>query len=98
MNPKNISVIVVIAMNVLAGFSQADINQKLNRLDLESAGLKDIIEQFGEPEKYLWGKETFQKTNLPSVYIASYPNGLRFVLNNRLISEIRHEGPTGYRF
>ena len=80
------------------GFSQTDINQKLERLDFETSGLKEIIELFGKPKSYNWNNQTYQKSNLPSVYIASYPNGLQFVLSKGKINEVRHEGPTGYRF
>jgi len=98
MNRKTTLYIVFIIILASVGFSQTDINQKLKRLNLKTAELKDVIKLFGEPEKYLWGQEIFQKNHLPAVYIASYPNGLQFLLNNGKISEIRHEGPTGYLF
>ncbi len=98
MNRKITVVLIMVIVPMSAGFFQTDINQKLEQLDLKSASIKEVIELFGEPEKYLWGQKTFQKKNLPAVYIAYYPKGLQFVLNNGKISEIRHEGPTGYRF
>ena len=98
MNPKKVFFITLAIFSASAGFAQTDINQKLERLDLKTAGLDAIIELFGEPEKYIWGQNEYQKEQLPEVYLAVYPNGLRFVMNGGAISEIRHEGPTGYRF
>ena len=98
MNCGIISFLVMIITTVSIGFSQADINQKLERLDLKTAKLNDVIKLFGEPESYAWNRQPVQKNNLPAVYIASYPDGLCFLTSDGKISEIRHEGPTGYRF
>ena len=98
MNRKIVFFLIMVSIWASTGLSQTDINQKLERLDLKTSGLKEIVKLFGEPEKYLWGPKTFQKKDLPAVYIASYPKGLTFVLNNGKISEIRHAGQTGYRF
>lgn len=98
MNCKKLYFLIIIAVIVSTTFSQTDINQKIEQLLTQNAGLEQIIKLFGEPEKYVWGKDTFQKDSLPAVYIAFYPNGLQFALSNGSISEIRHQGPTGYKF
>ena len=98
MNRKITVVLIMVIVPMSAGFFQTDINQKLEQLDLKSASIKEVIELFGEPERYIWGQEIFQKNNLPPAYVALYPNGLQFFLFQGKISEIRHEGPTGYRF
>ena len=98
MNRRIFFFLIIVAIWTTTGFSQTDINQKIDRLDFKNAGLEDIIKLFGEPRDYNWNRKPFERNNLPAVYIAAYPNGLSFLMNNGKISEIRHEGPTGYRF
>lgn len=78
--------------------AQSDINEVLGKLDLNTAGLNEIIQLFGEPQQFVWGNEKLQKSSLPATYLAVYPNGLQFLLADGKIREIRHEGPTGFRF
>ncbi|MHC4950864.1 MAG: hypothetical protein ACYTEU_07760 [Planctomycetota bacterium] len=97
MNRKIVPYLVIILISTIV-FSQTDINQKLEQLDLKTAGIEDIIKLFGEPQSYSWKMQPLHKDELPDVYLAAYPNGLIFLMNNGKISEIRHEGPTGYRY
>ncbi len=77
--------------------SAQDINAKVAQLDINTANLDDVIRIFGEPEKYLWQRNTFTKDNLPSVYIAAYPNDFYVLIARDKISELRFEGPgSGY--
>jgi len=80
--------------------SESDINAKVAQLDIDTATLDDVIRIFGEPEKYLWGGQTFAKNNLPSTYIAAYySDSLHIVMSRGKVSELRFEGPdTGYVF
>ena len=75
----------------------SDINAKVARLDIDTATLNDVIEVFGEPEKYVWGQETFTRDNLPSVYCVAYPNRFLVVMKNGKIDELRFHEP-GYVF
>lgn len=43
----------------------SDINAKVDQLDIDTATLDDVIQIFGEPERYLWGNNTFTKDDLP---------------------------------
>jgi serine protease AprX len=76
----------------------AHINEQVAQLDIDAARLDDVIRIFGEPEKYLWGRQTFTKSNLPSTYVAAYySNRLHIVMSGGKISELRFQGPgTGY--
>jgi beta-lactamase regulating signal transducer with metallopeptidase domain len=77
----------------------SDINAKVTQLDMDNAALDDVIQIFGEPEKYLWGRKTFTKDNLPRVYIAKYPAGFGVVMVSGRVSELRFEsGAAGYVF
>ncbi|MHC4951004.1 MAG: hypothetical protein ACYTEU_08480, partial [Planctomycetota bacterium] len=98
MNRKITFFLILVIVAAAVGFSQTDINQKLEQLDLKTAGIEDIIKLFGEPQSYSWKMQPLQKDNLPEVYLVAYPNGLIFLINHNKISEIRHEGPTGYRY
>lgn len=53
-------------------------NVKLEQIDTNTATLKDVIRVFGEPQEYLWGKQRFDKNDLPETYIAKYPTNLRW--------------------
>jgi serine protease AprX len=79
--------------------SESDINAKVAQLDINTATLNDVTRIFGEPEKYLWGDQTFTKDNLPSIYIAVYPDGFRVVIKGDKIHELRFEKiDAGYVF
>lgn len=95
------AILITMVAIFLAGPSTSkpasDINDKITLLDIDTAALEDVIRIFGEPIKYLWGKKTFTKNNLPSTYIAVYPNGFSVVMNGGGISELRHTQP-GYVF
>jgi len=74
-----------------------DINAKVAELVIGRANLADLIRIFGDPEKYVWGGKTFEKDNLPPIYIANYPNNLQVVMVEGKVSEIRFNEP-GYLF
>jgi len=97
--------VFVISITIAAVFlggadssSQSDINKKLAQIDIDKANLEDIVRVFGEPLKYVWGKETFTKESLPSTYLAVYPDDFSVCMSAGKISELRHEGPDGYLF
>jgi hypothetical protein len=84
-----------------SAFSQpeSDINAKVAKLDIGKTTLDDVINVFGEPEKYFWGDQTFTKDNLPSIYIAAYPDGFSVVIKDGNIHELRFEEiDAGYVF
>jgi len=82
---------------LLASIAAGDINAKIAQLDINTATRNDVIKIFGRPEKYLWSGKTFTEDNLPSTYIAAYPNGFRVVMSRGKISELRFERPgAGY--
>jgi serine protease AprX len=85
---------VLISFNIcFASEPISDINAKVAQLDVNTANLDKIISIFGEPGKYLWGDKTFQRQNLPQVYIARYPDGFSIVMGNGHIVELRFEQP-----
>ena len=99
---KIVSAISIISMvAVLLGVcglkSAGDINAKVAQLDINTANLDDVIRIFGEPIKYLWAGKTFTKDNLPSTYIAAYPDDFHIVISRGKTIELRFEGPgAGY--
>lgn len=74
-----------------------DINAKVAKLDIDTSTLADVIRIFGEPDGYVWGEKTFEKDNLPPVYIADYSNKLHVVMIDGKVGEIRFYEP-GYLF
>ncbi len=98
-----LSRLVLIIVLSLAGSAtsepSSDINARVAQLGIDTAGLDDVIRIFGEPEEYVWGQQTFRKDNLPSIYIASYPNSFRVVMQGGKVDELRFEGTdTGYTY
>ncbi len=92
-------VIVLIFVSSVISQSESDINAKVAQLDIGKATIDDVIHIFGEPEKYFRGGETFTKDNLPSSYIAAYPNGFFVVISRGKVDELRFEGRgSGYIF
>lgn len=76
-----------------------DFPEKIAKLNIDTANLKDAIRIFGTPIKYIWGNQTFDKKNLPEHYCLVYPDRFHVFISGNRIIELRHEGPgTGYVF
>lgn len=72
---------------------------QLKTFEIDTAGRDEIIEAFGQPLKYAWGKQVFDGDDLPRRYVAVYPNGFHVLVVNGKVIELRHEGEgTGYVF
>lgn len=93
-----LTIFVMLSITLLSGAVETNINEKVSQLDMNNSTLDDVIKVFGEPEKYVWGRETFTKDNLPSTYIASYYSGkFKVVISRGKVNEIRFEhGEIGY--
>ena len=72
--------------------------ERVARLDIDSAGLEQVKEIFGEPTKYVWGERTFTADALPDCYIMCYPCSFNVWLRGGRIMEIRHEGGSPYAY
>ncbi|MHC4757767.1 MAG: S8 family serine peptidase [Planctomycetota bacterium] len=88
---KLVHLIIIQILFLLALPLFADINDKIAQLDIDKAGLDDVISVFGEPIGFIWGKEAFTKNNLPDTYIARYPNGFCVVIRRGIVNELRFE-------
>ncbi|UCD49117.1 MAG: M56 family metallopeptidase [Phycisphaerales bacterium] len=66
--------------------------EKIARLDIDSADLKRVKEVFGEPLKYIWGKETLAADDLPGFFVMVYPAGFHVFMGGDEVIELRHEG------
>jgi len=73
-------------------------DKKLSKLNVETATLQDVIRVFGEPQKYVWGQNVFDKKTLPVTFIALYPNKFQVVFRSGRIMELRHESKDGFLF
>lgn len=71
--------------------TQTDINAKVAQINIDKATLGDVIRVFGEPQKYVWGNQTFAKDKLPDRFIAVYPGGFNVFLAGGQIVELRFE-------
>jgi hypothetical protein len=93
---KNLFIVLFLSV-CIASEPVSDINAKVAQLDIETADLDKIISIFGEPEKYVWDKETFQRQNLPVMYALGYPDRFFIVMVKGHIYELRFHQP-GYIF
>ena len=80
-----------------AGGQQTTLESKVAKIEIGACRLEDVIKTFGEPDRYLWGPQTFTRDRLPQVYIAGYPNGFSILLAGGVVREIRFEAG-GYRY
>ncbi|MCP4612020.1 MAG: PDZ domain-containing protein [Planctomycetes bacterium] len=71
---------------------------KIEQLDIDTADFGRVIEIFGKPLKYVWGKKTFTEDDLPIRYIMVYPSQFRVFMSDNKIVEIRHESGFNYVF
>jgi serine protease AprX len=81
-----------------AGSEQPIPPDTFNNFNIDAATLDDVISTFGEPEKYVWGRDEFQRDDLPAQYVAVYPRGFQVCLADGRVVELRHEGDDGYLF
>ncbi len=82
-----------------AGNQEGDMNAKIAQLQLGVSTRQDAIRIFGKPTQYLWKDKTFQEDNLPSTYVAVFPNAPYIVFGGDVIDEIRFEEQDfGYAF
>ncbi len=73
------------------------LQERVDRLDIDSAGRDQVQAIFGNPIKYVWGEETFPAdATMPKRYIMMYPCGFHVYMNDGRIMEIRHYEPTPY--
>jgi len=73
------------------------LNEKVAKINIKTAKLRQIYRFFGEPLEYKWGDETFEKGKLPDRYIMVYPGGFHIFMLRGRINELRYHEP-GYRF
>lgn len=73
-------------------------NSKIDKFDIDHATRSDVIKVFGEPTKYIWGEQVFDKNNLQDQYIMSYPGNFYVWMVKDQIIEFRFEGPSDYVF
>jgi beta-lactamase regulating signal transducer with metallopeptidase domain len=71
---------------------------KIRQLNIDTADYGRVIEIFGKPIKYVWGKKTFTEDDLPIRYIMVYPSQFRVFMSGNKIAEIRHESGFNYVF
>jgi beta-lactamase regulating signal transducer with metallopeptidase domain len=74
-----------------AGNQEGDMNAKIAQLRPGVSTRQDAIRVFGKPTQYLWGEKTFQEDNLPSTYVAVFPDGPSIMFGGDVIAEIRFE-------
>jgi hypothetical protein len=69
-----------------------EITAKVAQFDINNATPDDVIEVFGEPSEYIWGKKVFRKDELPDPYIMVYAGGyFHIVIRNGRVIELRLE-------
>jgi serine protease AprX len=70
-----------------------DLDVKMAQLSKRGTTVQDVIRALGEPEKYSWGTNILNKTNLPGFYVLQYPQGVQAVIDGGQVGELRTEQP-----
>ena len=70
--------------------------ERVAKLNIDTAGQKEVVGIFGPPRQYVWGEKTFQPDALPDNCIMVYPDGFLVWLSKGRINEIRHVKPSPY--
>jgi len=71
-----------------------DFPQKVAKLDIDKASLDNVIEIFGEPVEYVWGRQIIDKANIPAErYCIKYPDDFHIFMRWDTIVELRFESP-----
>jgi len=76
----------------------AQLPARVARLDLDAAGLEQVLALFGPPVKYVWGQKTLSADALPDRFIAVYPGGFNVFMMDNHIVELRFENNSTYMF
>jgi len=76
----------------------AQLPQKVAQLDLDAAGLEQVVALFGPPVKYVWGPKTLPADALPNRFIAVYPGGFNVFMMDKHIVELRFENGSTYAY
>lgn len=72
------------------------LQERVARLNIDSANADQVRAIFGAPLKYVWGDKTFTVDALPDYYIMSYPCGFSVFMTGDQIREIRHSRNSPY--
>src|SRR3974390_242403 len=75
------------------GGNLVGLDAKIVQLSKPGTTLEDVLALLGEPEKYSWGDETFQKNKLPQRFVASYRKDLDVFILRGTVCELRAERP-----
>jgi hypothetical protein len=70
-----------------------ELNDKVAKLNLDTATLVDVIRLLGPPLSYGAGRKTFDKDNLPPVYFLKYPHHLSIEMRQGRVSSVRFMVP-----
>jgi len=74
-----------------------NINTMVAQIDINKATVDEIIEVFGEPLAYQFGRQLFERDKLPDQYIINYPTGFSIFMVDGHVEELRFNRP-GYKF
>ena len=71
-----------------------DFTQKVAMLNIDEAKLEDVVEIFGVPIAYIWGRKTIEKSKIPADrYCIKYPDDVQLFMQWDSIVELRFESP-----
>ncbi len=87
--PKNNTVYTVNDKNS----DKSSFAKKISQLDIDTATWDDLVKLFGEPEKYMWGENTYTKENLPDYYTMKYSDKFEVLIVEGKILELRFYNP-----
>ena len=73
------------------------IAEAVSRITIGKTTRDELAKLLGEPNRYLWGDQTFTVAQLPAQYVMQY-DGVSFMMGESIVEEIRFEGLGPYKF
>jgi serine protease AprX len=95
---KNVYVLATLVLSLLPLAAATnkivnDLDAKIAQLSKQGTTVEEVLRLLGEPESYRWGDRTFNKYNLPAIYLLLYPKGVRVGIRSGRVWELRSEPP-----
>jgi hypothetical protein len=73
-----------------------DLNGKVAQLNIDTATTEDVIRIFGEPTKYVLGRQTLEKDNLPDSYTMFYNKNFIVNIRKGRVEQLGFHTPADY--
>lgn len=68
--------VICVLLGSALGCAHVDLTPNVEKINIDTATIDDLVSAFGNPKKYSWDNKRFDANNLPENYCISFPNGV----------------------